>query len=92
MEVEGITRDMRRIFPRGWERFVEPVPVAERDGNLAAAYARLLAHPDVDVRENAALRWCEWEATHISLAPGWTPSRRYQDPALRMMFGRLVTH
>lgn len=92
VEVEWITRDMRRIFPREWERFIEPVPEGERDGNLAAAYARLLAHPDAAVRENAALHWCEWEDTHISLAPGWTPSRRYQDPTFRMMFARLVTH
>jgi len=91
-EIEWITRDMRRIFPREWERFAEPVPDGERDGNLAAAYARLLAHPDAAVRENAALRWCEWEDTHISLAPGWTPSRRYQDPVFRMVFARLVTH
>lgn len=83
---------MRRIFPREWERFVEPVPMGERGGNLAAAYARLLAHPDAAVRENAALRWCEWEDTHVSLAPGWTPSRRYQDPEFRMVFARLVTH
>ena len=72
-EVEWITREMRRIFPREWERFVEPVPEGERDGNLAAAYARLLAHPDAAVRENAALRWCEWEDTHISLAPDGRP-------------------
>jgi proline iminopeptidase len=91
-EVEWITRDMRRIFPREWERFVEPVPEDERDGNLAAAYARLLTHPDIGVRENAALRWCEWEDTHISLMPGWAPSLRYQDPTFRMVFARLVTH
>ena len=91
-EVEWITRDMRRLFPREWERFAEPVPPAERDTNLAAAYARLLAHPDAAVRENAALRWCEWEDTHVSLVPGWAPSPRYQDPTFRMMFARLVTH
>lgn len=91
-EVEWITRDMRRVFPREWERFVEPVPAAEREGNLAAAYARLLAHPDSAVREHAALRWCEWGDTHVSLVPGWTPSPRYQDPTFRMTFARLVTH
>jgi proline iminopeptidase len=91
-EVEWITRDMRRVFPREWERFVEPVPDGERGGNLAAAYARLLAHPDPAVRENAALRWCEWEDTHVSLAPGWAPNPRYHDPAFRMVFARLVTH
>lgn len=69
-EVEWITRDMGRVFPREWERFVEPVPAAERGGNLAAAYARLLAHPDSAVRERAALRWCEWEDTHVSWSRG----------------------
>lgn len=91
-EVEWITRDMRRVFPREWERFVEPVPADEREGNLAAAYARLLAHSDPAVRENAALRWCEWEDTHVSLVPGWQPSRRYRDSAFRMVFARQVTH
>jgi len=83
---------MRRVFPREWERFVEPVPAAEREGNLAAAYARLLAHPDAAVRAEAARRWCEWEDTHVSLMPGWRPSPRFRDPAFRMIFPRLVTH
>lgn len=91
-EIEWITRDMRRVFPREWERFVEPVPDDERGGNLAAAYARLLAHPDPAVREHAAQRWCEWEDTHVSLVPGWTPDRRYHDATFRTVFARLVTH
>lgn len=91
-EIDWITRDMRRVFPREWERFIETVPENERDGNIAAAYARLLAHPDRHVREHAALRWCEWEDTHVSLMPGWVPQPRYQDPVFRMVFARLVTH
>ncbi|NKS64093.1 prolyl aminopeptidase [Rhodococcus hoagii] len=91
-DVRWITRDMRRIFPREWENFVEPIPKEERDGNLAAAYARLLADPDPSVREHAAVRWCEWEDTHVSLTPGWTPDARYRDPTFRMVFARLVTH
>lgn len=91
-EIEWITRDMRRVFPLEWEQFMTPVPNEERDGNLAAAYARLLAHPDPAVRENAARRWCEWEDAHVSLAPGWAPHPRYQDPTFRMVFARLVTH
>lgn len=91
-EIDWITRDMRRVFPREWERFVEPVPENERDGNLAAAYARLLADPDAARREEAARRWCEWEDTHVSLVPGWKPLPRYQDPDFRMMFARMVTH
>ncbi|MDH6291940.1 pimeloyl-ACP methyl ester carboxylesterase [Rhodococcus opacus] len=53
-EIDWITRDMRRVFPREWEQFVAPIPPDQREGNLAAAYARLLAHPDPQVRETAA--------------------------------------
>lgn len=91
-EVEWITREMGRIFPQEWDAFVAGVPEAERDGNLAAAYARLLASPDPAVRERAALDWCTWEDVHVSLAPGWEPSLRYEDPAFRYLFARLVTH
>ena len=79
-------------FPQEWQRFTEPVPPAEREGELAAAYARLLADPDPQVRDTAARAWCEWEDTHVSLAPDWAPSPRYADPAFRTVFARLVTH
>ncbi|QQM20016.1 prolyl aminopeptidase [Rhodococcus sp. P-2] len=92
LEIEWITRAMGRIFPREWEEFVAPLPVEERDGNLPAAYARLLADPDPVVRENAALQWCRWEDVHVSLMPGWTPSVRYQNPDFRRVMTRLVTH
>jgi proline iminopeptidase len=91
-EVEWITRSMGRIWPEAWARFRDGVPEAERDGNLAAAYARLLASDDPAVRERAARDWCAWEDTHVSLAPGWTPDPRFEDPTFRMVFARLVTH
>jgi proline iminopeptidase len=91
-ETEWITRDMGRLFPREWERFIELVPPSQRDDELAAAYARLLADPDVQVRDGAARAWCEWEDTHVSLSPDWAPSSRYADPAFRAVFARLVTH
>ena len=91
-EIDWIVRDMGRIFPREWDEFLSRVPPAERDGNLAAAYARLLANPDPAVREQAARAWCAWEDTHVSLMPGWTPDPSYSDPAFRMLFALLVTH
>lgn len=91
-ETDWITRDMGRIFPREWDAFVAAVPPAERGGDLSAAYARLLADPNPNVREGAARAWCAWEDTHVSLVPGWTPSPRYADPAFQMVFARLVTH
>lgn len=91
-EIAWITRDMGRVFPREWERFTVIIPEAEREGDLSAAYARLLANPDPQIREHAALEWCKWEDTHVSLMPGWEPSPRYEDPKFRLVFARLVTH
>ena len=91
-EVEWITRDMGRIWPEAWDRFRSGVPEADRDGNLAAAYARLLASPDAAVREQAARDWCAWEDVHVSLDPAWQPNPRFEEPVFRMEFARLVTH
>lgn len=91
-EVEWVTRDMGRLFPERWEVFRDGVPEADRDGNLADAYRRLLADPDPAVRDRAARTWCMWEDTHVSLARGYRPSPRYDDPVFRMTFARLVTH
>ena len=91
-ETEWITGDMRRVFPREWDAFAAGVPEAERDGDLSAAYARLLASPDPAVTERAAAQWCVWEDTHVSLMPGWEPWLRYQDPTFQQVFARLVTH
>lgn len=91
-ETEWLTRDMGRLFPEQWERFMSLVPEPERGGDLAAAYARLLADPDEHVRERAARAWCAWEDTHVSLAPDWEPDRRYDDATFRLVFARLVTH
>ncbi|MQA02836.1 MAG: prolyl aminopeptidase [Streptosporangiales bacterium] len=90
-EIDWITREMGRVFPREWQEFAAAVPAAERD-NLAAAYARLLADPDPRVHERAARQWCTWEDTYVALMPGWTPNARYDDPEFRSVFARLVTH
>jgi proline iminopeptidase len=91
-EVEWITRDMGRVFPAEWARFRDGVPVGDRDGNLAAAYSRLLHDPNPSVRDKAARDWCDWEDTHVATAPGHKPDPRYQDPRLRLRLARLVTH
>jgi proline iminopeptidase len=91
-ETTWITREMGRLFPAEWDDFVAAVPRSDRDGDLAAAYARLLASPDRAVRHDAARRWCRWEDTHVSLMPNWTHDTRYDDPLFRCVFARLVTH
>jgi len=91
-EVEWITGDVGRIFPREWEQLANAVPEHLRHMRLIDAYATMLADPDPAVHEKAALEWCRWEDTHVSLVPGYEPNPRYEDPAFRLRFARLVTH
>jgi proline iminopeptidase len=58
------------LFPDGWERFVAPVPVAER-GDMLRAYKRLLTSGDPAVRLDAARAWSVWETllSHIVASP-----------------------
>ena len=86
-EVDWATRGAGRVFPREWERFRDGVPPADRDGDLVAAYRRLLEDRDESVRARAAEEWCEWEQ---AIARRRDP--RYEDPHFRYMFARLVTH
>jgi proline iminopeptidase len=90
-EVRWLTRDVGRVFPEEWTRFRDGVPEAERDGSLCDAYARLLNDGDAEVREKAARDWCDWEAAHVSLRAGFRGAR-WDDPAFRACFARLVTH
>jgi proline iminopeptidase len=92
LETDWITRAMGRVFPEAWDRFAAMAPAAERSGDLSAAYARLLADPDLDVRARAAYEWCRWEDTHMSLAPGAEPWLQTMDPQSQLTFARLVTH
>jgi proline iminopeptidase len=91
-EVRWITHDVGRLFPAEWARFRDGVPVGDRDGSLVEAYVRLLNSPDPAVREKAALDWCQWEDSHVNLAPEPRPRLVNADRAFRMCFARLVTH
>ncbi|GEC04151.1 putative proline iminopeptidase [Streptomyces spinoverrucosus] len=89
-EVALMTRGLGKIFPEAFERFVGELPDGDRDGNLAAAYNRLLESPDAAVRERAARAWTDWETAVIPAPPRSVP--RYEDPVFRMGFARTVTH
>jgi proline iminopeptidase len=91
-EVDWVTRAMGRVFPRQWEAFCAALPASDREGDLAAAYARLLADPDPAVHGPAAAAWCAWEDTHVATVPGHRPDPRFDDPRFRLAFARLVTH
>jgi proline iminopeptidase len=59
-DIDWLYHGLGRYFPAEWERFRHGVPVADRDGDLVDAYARLLAHADEGVRQAAAQACCDW--------------------------------
>ncbi len=92
-DVHWLYHEVGRYLPEQWHRFRSGVPAGERDGDLVAAYYRLLNQPSDDqVQRQAAQDWCDWEDAVVSLETGWTPSIRYNNPAFRMRFARIVTH
>jgi proline iminopeptidase len=92
-EIDWLYRGVGRFFPAEWERFRDGVPEADRDGDLLAAYARLMEHPDPQVRARAATSWCAWEDAVISLEPNGIPNA-YSDraPAALLAFVRICAH
>jgi proline iminopeptidase len=92
-DVHWLYHEVGRYLPQEWDRFRRGVAPEEREGDLVAAYNRLLnEQPDAHLRERAAQHWCDWEAAVLSLEPGYVYPQRYSDPRFRMTFARIVTH
>jgi proline iminopeptidase len=92
-EIDWLYRGVGRFFPEAWDRFRDGVPEADRDGDLLAAYARLMATADRAVREKAAADWVAWEDAVISQEPNGVPgsySAWIDDE--RLAFVRICAH
>jgi proline iminopeptidase len=79
------------LFPDKWERFLAPIPEAER-GDLIAAYHRRLTHPDRRVRVEAAKAWSVWEGETITLLPDADYSARHAEDEYALAFARIENH
>jgi proline iminopeptidase len=90
-EIDWLYGGVGRFLPEQWARFRDGLPASDRGRDLVEAYNRLLHDPDPDVRERAALRWCEWEDA-VASSSGGAPNPRYRDPRFRMAFARIVSH
>ncbi|MGI9529111.1 MAG: prolyl aminopeptidase [Acidimicrobiia bacterium] len=91
-DVAWVTRTVGRLFPEEWQAFKNHLPSDQHDGNLAQAYNVLLMNSDPAIHAPAASAWCRWEDAHVSLSTGRQAKLRYEDPAFRLCFSRIVTH
>ncbi|MEU9131696.1 prolyl aminopeptidase [Kitasatospora sp. NPDC048540] len=92
-EIDWLYRGAGRFYPEAWDRFRDGVPAGERDGDLLAAYARLMENPDRAVREKAAADWLAWEDAVISDEPNGQPGM-YSDREVddQIAFVRICAH
>ncbi|WP_261564447.1 prolyl aminopeptidase [Frankia gtarii] len=92
-DIDWLYRGVARFFPAEWERFRDALPPADRDGDLVAGYARLLADPDPTVRQRAADQWCAWEDAVISLESNGQPGAYGgRPPRARLALVRICSH
>ena len=93
-DVRWFAQETGRFFPEEWARFRAGAPAAERDGELVAAYDRLLNHTDDPARRLQAARdWVAWEDAVLSLEERYvTRPSRWADERFTIAFARLVTH
>ena len=80
------------LLPEQWERLRDALPAADRHGDVASAYYRLLHDSNPSVRAQAALDWCRWESITSLSVSAEELSPRFLDPDFRMTYTRIVTH
>jgi len=79
------------IFPDEWERFIAPIPPAERH-DLLDAYQRRLMGPDERARLEAAVAWSRWEARTITLLPDAAADKARTEPHFALALARIESH
>ncbi len=80
-----------KLFPDYWQKFIEPVPVAER-GDMVAAYSRLLNGDDEAVQLKAAKAWSVWEGMTATLQTDAGVVSSFSDSHTALSIARIECH
>jgi proline iminopeptidase len=79
------------VFPDKWERFVAPIPEAER-GDMMAAYRKRLVGDDREEQLRCATTWAQWEGETLTLLPDPSVSEGFYDAQYALAFARIENH
>jgi proline iminopeptidase len=79
------------LFPDKWERYLAPIPEAER-GDMIAAYRRRLIGSDREAQAEAAREWSRWEGETITLLPDPATSEPFYGADYSLAFARIENH
>lgn len=80
-----------RLFPDAWEKYLAPIPEAERADLITAYHARLTS-TDVAIRREAARAWSVWEATTSFLHHNPDHVTHAADDDFSLAFSRIECH
>lgn len=79
------------IFPDAWERFLAPIPEAERD-DLMAAYEKRLTGNDEAARRECAIAWSSWEGETVSVRGPDSRPDKFAEAEFALAFARIENH
>ncbi|SBT39064.1 prolyl aminopeptidase [Micromonospora narathiwatensis] len=82
---------LRHLQPDEWDRFVAPIPAAERDDVLGAYHRRLHGPDDAEARACAAA-WGRWEAINSALRPAPDTLAHFTDEEQALPIARILSH
>ncbi|MET8837973.1 prolyl aminopeptidase [Micromonospora sp. NPDC004540] len=82
---------LRHLQPDEWDRFVAPIPTAER-GDVLAAYHRRLHGPDEAEARACAVTWGRWEAVNSSLRPDPGVLAHFTAEEQALPIARILSH
>jgi len=79
------------VYPDAWEKYVAPIPEAERHDFLNA-YMRRLTSDDVDVRRECGKAWTAWEMSTSRLIVDPSKIAKADDIDFAVTFARIECH
>jgi proline iminopeptidase len=82
---------MNMIYPDEWERFVVPVPLAER-GDMVKAYYKLLTEGSAETQLRAARAWSRWEGSTMNVIPDPAAIEEFDQPHTGLSIARIECH
>lgn len=90
-EIDWFLNGVRWFFPQAHERFVAPIPEAER-GDLLQAYAERLFSTNPAQNLLAARTWSHYEGSCLHLLPHPEVAEEFGSEAISLGLGRLEAH
>jgi proline iminopeptidase len=79
------------LFPEQWQKYLAPIPPAERH-DLLGAFHRRLSSDDAAVRLEAARAWSIWEGATSSLLPNPKREDQFGAPEFALALARIEAH